>query len=106
MRVVVLREARKDEVQVPLTEDQQQIAHPPFHRADHPLGERVGVGSPYRGLHDLNTLAAENVVEGSCVLGVAVADQESDLGKFLSYMEVARCLGDEGRVRVLGGSGR
>jgi hypothetical protein len=58
--------------------DQEPVEAVATDGADLAFGERVRVRRPKRGADDLDTLAAEDVVEGAAEFGVAVVDQETD----------------------------
>jgi hypothetical protein len=76
--VVVVDVDAQDELKLFSACDQEPVEAVATDGADPALGERVRVRRPERGADDLDTLVAEDVVEGAAEFGVAVVDQETD----------------------------
>jgi len=68
----------EDVFELPAAADQEPVEAVAADGADPAFGERVRVRRPKRGADDLDTLVAEDVVEGAAEFGVAVVDQETD----------------------------
>src|SRR3954452_20638761 len=81
-------------------ERQQPVQTLGAHGSDEALGEPVRLRRPRRRLHDPDALITEELVEGSAVLAVAIADQEADALLREIEAHVARVLRDPGAGRL------
>ena len=68
----------KDSLEVAAPQDQHPVQAFGPDRADPPLGERVRLRGPDRGLDDLHPFGPEDLVERTGELGIPVADEEPD----------------------------
>src|SRR5664280_3167190 len=102
--VVVLGIGPQRLVEMPPTEDERPIEALGPHRLDHALGVGVGVRGPDRRADHPGTFRANDLVEPSAELRVPVSDEEPDRAhpSVEVQREVARLLGNPGRVRVRG----
>src|SRR6266545_1947830 len=84
------------------TEDQKPVEAFPAHAADPPFGVGVRVRRLDRRSHDLDAFAAEDAVERTAELRVAVVDQEArPLAALVEVHEKVACLlGDPCRIRL------
>jgi hypothetical protein len=87
-------------LKVATVKDQRPIEALGADRAHEALRDRVCLGRPNRSSQDPDAFAAEDLIEGSRVLGVAVADQEADLLLGEEGAEAARLLGNPASARV------
>src|SRR5664280_128668 len=102
--VVVLGVGPEGSIEVPPTEDERPVEALGPDRLDYALGVRVGVRSPDRRADHPGTFRANDLVEPSAELRVPVSDEEPDRAhpSVEVQREVARLLGNPGRVRVRG----
>lgn len=91
--VVVGNVGTEHMLEVPAAEDEHPIQALCSDRADPPLRERVRAGSQDRRLDDSHAFGAEDLVEGTGELRVAVPDHEADPVEPLPHREVAGLLG-------------
>ena len=75
--VVVVDVGVEHALEVTAVEDQQPVEALRADGSDEALRDRVRLRRPYRCLHDPDSPAAEDLVEGAAVLAVPVADQEA-----------------------------
>ncbi len=76
--VVVVDVDAEDVLELSAACDQNPVEAVAPDSTDPAFGERVRVRRPKRGADDLDTLAAEDVVENAAEFAVAVVDQETD----------------------------
>src|SRR5579864_2936669 len=76
LAVVVVDVDSEHAFEVTAVEDQQPVEALGTHSADEPLGDRVRLRCPHRGLHNADAFATEHLVEGTTVFAVTVMDQE------------------------------
>ena len=76
-----------------LSEDQSVVQTLPPHRSHEALGEGVCLRGADRRADDAHSLAAEHLIEGARVLGVAITDEEAGLGEAALDRQVAGLLG-------------
>jgi hypothetical protein len=76
--VVVVDVDEQDALKLSSPRDQKPVEAVAADGADPALGERVRVRRPKWGADDLDTLTAEDIVEGAAEFCVAVVDQETD----------------------------
>src|SRR5664279_1599052 len=102
--VVVLGVRPQRPIEMPPTEDERPVEAFGPHRLDHALGMGVGVWRPEGRSDHPHPLRAEHRVEWPAELRVPVADEEPDRAgpSVEAQREVARLLGDPGRVGVRG----
>jgi hypothetical protein len=93
LAVVMVDVDAEDVLEVAAVENQQPVEALRADGADEAFGDRVGLRSTHRCLHDPDASAAEDLVEGAAVLAVPVADQEADAALAEVEAEVARLLG-------------
>src|SRR6266536_837485 len=86
-------------------EDQQPVEALGTDGSDESLGDRVRLRRPHRRLHDPNPLAAEDLVEGSDVLAVAVTNEEANALAGEVEAKVARLLGYPGAAGITRAAG-
>ena len=75
LRVVVLDEDAKHALEVAAVDDQQPVQAFGADGPDEPLRDGVCLRRSHRRLDAPDPVAGEDLVEGACVLAVAVADQ-------------------------------
>jgi hypothetical protein len=78
MVVVVLNVRLQNAFEVASVDDQEPVEALAAKDSDETLGDRVRFRCPRRRADDPDLLALKDLVEGSCELRVAVADQEAD----------------------------
>src|SRR5664280_313591 len=102
--VVVLGVGPEGSIEVPPTEDERPVEALGPDRLDYALGVGVGVRSLDRRHDHPGTFRANDLVEPSAELRVPVSDEEPDRAhpSVEVQREVARLLGNPGRVRVRG----
>jgi hypothetical protein len=100
--VVVVDVDAQHAFEVAAVEDQQPVEALGAHGFDEALGDRVRFGRANRRPDDLDAFAAEDAVEVTRELAVAIADQEANRRRSLRQGpgELASLLGDPGAVWV------
>ncbi len=99
--VVVLDVDAEYPFEVAAVEDQQPVEALGSDGAHEALGDAVRLRCSNRGAQDPDPFAAEDLIEGSGVLAVAVANQEADLLLGEEEAELACLLGDPASIRLL-----
>jgi hypothetical protein len=94
-------------VEVAAAEDQQPVEALAADASDPALGVRSRLGCPYRRLDDTDAFGAEDLIEVTAELAVAVTDEEPRTDAFVVelHQQVARLLGHPAAVRVGGDPG-
>ncbi len=102
LAVVVVDVDTKHSFEVAAVEDQQPVEALGAHGSDEALCDRVRFGRADRRPDDLDAFAAEDGVEVTSELAVAIADQEANRRRSLRQGpgELAGLLGDSGAVWV------
>jgi hypothetical protein len=101
LRVVVGRVSAEHVLEVSAADDQQPVETLGAHRTDEALGVGVRLWRSDRRVDHLDRFAAEDLVEASAELAVAVVDQEPRPLEQAGEAEVAGLLGDPGAGRVV-----
>jgi len=93
--------------EVGLVPDQRAVRQFGAERLDPAFGDRVHAGHPGTGQHSADLGAAEDLIDQRGVVGVAVADDEPDLGEVSGvqvHQQVADSLRNPGMGGVRGGA--
>jgi hypothetical protein len=78
LAVVVVEVDAQYALEMAAIQDKQPVKTLGAHGPDEAFRDRVRLRRPKRRLHDPDALAAEDLVEGSAVLAVAITNQEAD----------------------------
>ena len=104
VRVVVLGVDAQHPFEMTAADDQQPVEALPPQAPDPALGVRPRPRRPHRRLDDTDAVGTEHLVEVARELAISVADQVAHAHALVveAHHQVARLLGDPGRVRVGG----
>ncbi len=104
--VVVVDVDAQDPLELARADDQDPVEAPAPDGANQALGVGVRLGRPYRRLDDHDRLTAEDLLQRTAELGVAIVDQKARRRGWLGERprEPARLLRDPACARIGGGA--